>query len=212
MLGIDDAIIAAAAGAAISGGFSFFGSKDANKSNRRIAREQMAFQERMANTVWQRGVADMRAAGINPMLAVSQGGAPAPAGSAAQMQNEMAGIPAAISTALGIARLKADIDNVKANTDKTKADTAVSEKMEQKVGWDTNLARINHDIGVRESHILDEKLKGAILEGKIDETVYGSVLRYANRALGLATTAASLGRAAKALPKPTPHLRSRYSR
>jgi hypothetical protein len=43
-------------------------------------RQADAFSENMSDTSWQRGVADMRAAGINPMLAVSQGGASAPMG------------------------------------------------------------------------------------------------------------------------------------
>lgn len=48
-----------------------FSTHSANKAS-------MRFNERMASTEWQRGVKDMLSAGINPMLAVSQGGNSAP--------------------------------------------------------------------------------------------------------------------------------------
>lgn len=58
-----------------------------NRQNLRIAREQMAFQRSMSNTAYTRAMADMRRAGLNPMLAYQQGGASTPGGASATMQN-----------------------------------------------------------------------------------------------------------------------------
>lgn len=46
------------------------------------ARQQQDFQERMSNTSYQRAVEDMKKAGINPMFAITQGGASSPGGAA----------------------------------------------------------------------------------------------------------------------------------
>lgn len=76
------------------------------ETSRRSASKQMEFQERMSSTAYQRATADMKAAGLNPMLAYQQGGASAPSGSSFSLDNIAEG---AVSNALQVRKLKADL-------------------------------------------------------------------------------------------------------
>lgn len=94
----------------IPGVGAYLGQQETNQANAQQARDQMNFQERMSNTQYQRGTADMKAAGLNPMLAYAQGGASAPNGAQAVMQNAAAELGKTVSSAMEALSLKKDLE------------------------------------------------------------------------------------------------------
>lgn len=123
-------MIAPGVGTVIGAGIGAIGSIMQSSSSAKQAKAQMAFQERMASTQHQREVADLRAAGLNPILSGTGGmGSAAPTGAQpGQVPNVLA---ESVSTALNAHRAQAEVANLHVDTRRKEQerDTAFSQEM-----------------------------------------------------------------------------------
>lgn len=98
------------------------GQEEANANSAEQAEINRQWQERMSNTAYQRAVADMKAAGLNPMLAYSQGGASTPAGAMSVYKNEKAELARNFAAVPQNAAALAQVDNIQASAEKSRAE------------------------------------------------------------------------------------------
>nr|QJB20039.1 MAG: DNA pilot protein [Microvirus sp.] len=125
------------AGALIGSGIDYLSQQSANRLSSKEAQKNRDFQERMSSTAHQREVADLRAAGLNPILSAG-GGASSPSGSMATVGAATPGEAISNYSAMRLQRAQAGAAKAQevansAMATKALADAGVSKATEENI-------------------------------------------------------------------------------
>ena len=134
--------IASAVGSIAGAGLGYLGARERNASAEGAASDQMAFQERMFDSRYQKQMRDMRRAGLNPILSYGSAPPAAPTGASWDPINVAAdagkAIGEAVPQAIGAASAYQGYKNLKATNAQIQANTAALKSSAAKNYADAN--------------------------------------------------------------------------
>lgn len=189
-----------AAGALAAGGINYAGQQAANTANAKQAEQQMAFQNEMSSTAYQRAVADLQKAGLSPALAYSQGGASTPGGAMAQMGNALGPLATtalqAATTLQGLQNAKADMDLTDAKSDQVRSETSLNVLRDPLIRSQTRESTASAGALEQTARNAEETLKGIQLDNAYKANTLASRTGQEaakSRGLGAEATISELG-------------------
>lgn len=169
-------------GGLISGGSSLIGGIMGNNSQQEMARQNnqwnflmqlqnQAFQMGMSSSAYQRGVADMKAAGLNPAMMFGGSGGPAstPPGSMSSgtMPIVRDVIGPAVDSAMRAFGLKSEVALREADVENRQATNSLIQQQTQKTADEA--ANVRADTTLKTLEVAPKKLQGALVQSMIEQ-------------------------------------------
>lgn len=174
-----DVLIPSIVGGLFGFGSSALASKAQSNTNRQqidFAREQMAWQERMSSTAHEREVADLRRAGLNPLLSAKYGGSSS--GSPVGLPKMTSPLDQ-LANNMATAKMYADINLSKelAKTEATKQKLNINSAVKEK-----NMAKLTGATAEREEmqKELDRLAHSAVMRNWVGQAIQSTL-----RAIGM---------------------------